>query len=74
MDLSHEEKGKYGRKFLAQFMSTCGESLFYRDYTQQKQHFVSKTFEGMYCVRVSLRVTTSKPSVDICGREFLLSV
>ena len=61
-------------KIWAQVMLTCGESLFYRDYTQQKQHFVSKTFEGMYCVRVSLRVTTSKPSVDICGREFLLSV
>ena len=50
MDFLLEEKGKHGRSDSkpAQVMSTCGESLFYRDYTQQKQHFVSKTLKGMY--------------------------
>ena len=43
MDFLLKEKGKYGRSDTkhAQVMSTCGELLFYRDYTQQKQHFVS---------------------------------
>ena len=41
MDL-HDEKGKHGRtKLWEQVMSTCRESLFYRDHTQQKQQFVS---------------------------------
>ena len=50
MDFLLEEKGKHGRSGSkpAQVMSTWKELLSYRDYTQQKQNFVSLTFEGMH--------------------------